>query len=200
MTVKSLSKSSLENNVFYRSMLAGNPGDVESDMLLTQTLVGTSQGTVEFTNLGQYNGVYRHFQIRITGRSTRGDVDSVFYIRFNNDSGSNYNAHSLHGTGSTVASSDFSVNPTGIYTPFLQTGSTATSGIFGVGIIDILDVFKPKNKTVRMMVAQVNPAYNRLGLLGGQWRSTATVTSIQLTDIFGSWTTGTRISLYGIRG
>ena len=86
-------KTFTQGGTQFTSMLVGNSAYSPNayDLISTVTPSG-STSTVLFSNLNEYSSVYQHFQIRATGRSTRADTDSVFYLRFNGDSASNYTA------------------------------------------------------------------------------------------------------------
>jgi hypothetical protein len=51
------------------------------------------------------------------------------------------------------------------------------------------------NKTV---VARANNAGNQLNALVALWRNTAAITNVTVDAIFGSFNSGTTVSLYGI--
>jgi hypothetical protein len=123
------------------------------------------------------------------------------YVQFNADTGSNYNYHYLHGTGSAVNSgATFGGYPSGIVDINFLPAATAPSNSFGVATLDILDPFETsKYTTARTLSGQSGSSYSRIGLTSGAWRNTASLTSITFDDIFGSFVTGSRFSLYGLK-
>jgi len=195
--IKSASRSSITNDQKYRSMLAG--AVPSSEYLIETVTLPSDTPSVTFDNLAQFNGVYRHFQIVGTVRSTRGDTDSYLHLQFNGDFGTNYNSHYLRGTGSAVSSGDLSTAyPNGIADLAAIPGATAPGNSFGALVIDILDPFKTtKNTTTRSLSGQA-ASYSRIALTSGLWRNTAPITSITLDDIFANFTANTRFSLYGV--
>lgn len=200
MAVRSLKNSTLENFANYSSSM--NAGYSFQDYeLIESVFVASTTASVTFNNLSQYANDYKHLQIRATGRSSRADVDSYAYIRFNNDSGSNYSSHRLRGSGTGVSSENFtSAYPTGIIDSGLLVGNNGTTNAFGVSILDILDAYNTnKNTTTKSLSGMTISGYNRIVLGSGSWRNTAALTSISITDVFSSILAGSRFSLYGIR-
>jgi len=170
------------------------------DLLATEILTGT-QATVTFSSLGTYAADYQHLQVRMVARSNRGDTDSYLYVQFNGDTASNYNHHYLRGTGSSVGSDVTSAYyPSGILDINFLPAATAPSNSFGVATLDILDPFETsKYTTARTLSGQAGSGYSRIGLSSGAWRNTASLTSITFDDIFGSFVSGSRFSLYGLK-
>ena len=72
---------------------------------------------------------------------------------------------------------------------------------FGAVIMDILDYGNTnKNKTVRALSGAASAA-NQIMLSSDLWANTAAITSLTVTCSGGGYyTTGSRFSLYGIRG
>jgi hypothetical protein len=178
------------------SVAAGNAYE-----LLETTILTGNSSSVTFSNLNtNYGSTYQHLQIRATMRSTRGDTDSIYYIRFNGDSGENYRAHFLRGTGSAVTTESVTASyPKGIIIYGGLPAATNTANLFGGDVIEILDPFKTtKNTAIRALVGQ-SGSFNRVALESGFWINTAAVTSISLVDVFGSFVQNSRFSLYGMR-
>ena len=203
MATKSLLHSSLTDNVFYRSLLAGNDPYIpvfESDYLLAETVLTSSTSSVVFSGLDAYAAQgYRHLQFRVVTRSNRGDTDTVLAMRFNGDTGATHLGHNLYGNGTSVGSAYFSTaSASGIYMPYSSTAATAPSGAFGGMIIDVPNAFSTnKNKTIKALIGQPNPTYNRLSIHSGVWLNTAAVTSVGFYDLFSTLIAGSRFSLYG---
>ena len=136
---------------------------------------------------------------------TGGGANGV--IRFNDDSGSNYNSHYLGGNGVSGPYAGFFQNGsyTGAYCWDATGPSTANSEyMFSASIIDILDYTNTtKYKTTRSYSSnEVNGSGGNVSILGGTWRSTAAINSITLIDAPGGAPMGsnTQFALYGIRG
>ena len=170
------------------------------DLLETEILTGT-QASVTFSSLNStYGSTYQHLQIRMTGRGTANDTDSYLYITLNGDTGANYKAHQLwaHGTGGVDANA-FIYGGLGLIIAGI-TANNATADAFGANVIDFLDAFETtKNKTVRSFGGE-HGGYNKVGLESFAWFNTAALTSIKVAPSAGSFVTGSRLSLYGLKG
>ena len=200
MTIKSLQSTSLTNNIFYRSMLAGNDAyfpEFESDDFLEEVVLSTTASSVTFTGLGAYSD-YKHLQIRQVSKDGRaGQTTSRFYIRFNGVS-SDYKSHVLQGSYSAVSSGIGSAT-----NRIIVDATTGGNGgdAFGVSVIDILDPHSSsKNTTIRALGGMVAGGYEPVFLLSGLWQNTAALTSITIGSDFSSFVAGSRFSLYGSKG
>jgi hypothetical protein len=169
--------------------------------LISSTILGSSTPSVSFSSLGTYSSTYKHLQIRYTLRGDRASDAEGIICRLNGDSGNNYANHQLFGNGSSVGSgaqtsfSSFELHYT--------SAATTTANVFGSGVIDFLDAFSTtKNKTRRVSYSMgVHSGFSGVYLISGVWMNTAAITSIAFTPQFGSnWVTGSRFSLYGIKG
>ena len=177
---------------------SGGGGGGAYDLLETTTLA-TSASSVTFSGLGSYSD-YAHLQIRGV---VRGDTAGGFYgaqIQFNGDTGTNYVAHRLSGTGSSVTST--ALTPRNSLFAVDHGGSTTTSNSFGVGITDILDFSNTsKNTTTRTLTGQVDNLATRINLYSGVWLDTSAITSISIKAQGSSdFVAGSRFSLFGIKG
>jgi hypothetical protein len=202
MTIKSLQSTSLTNNVFYRSVLAGNDAyfpEFESDDFLEEVVLSSSASSVTFSGLGAYSD-YKHLQIRAIMRSAGTGYQTSLNMRANGDTASNYWTHKLAGNGSAVSSG--AINTTRFYLdPGLLEGSTA-SGNFSPMILDILDFSNP-NKTTTIRGTQgvygsARTSDRWVSLFSGLWNNTAPLTSFEI--YVASFEAGTRFSLYGSKG
>jgi hypothetical protein len=78
-------------------------------------------------------------------------------------------------------------------------GATQTAGSFGGAVVDILDPFNTlKYTTVRFLDGQTG-SFRRVSLNSGLWKNTDSITSITVVDLYGSFVSGSRISLYGLK-
>jgi hypothetical protein len=171
--------------------------DLGSFDLLESQILGSAQSSVTFSSLGTYSSTYKHLQIRFTARSTRASTLDLVNFRFNGDTGSNYSLHRLTGNGSSVSSAGASVQPN-FYIGFIS-GGDAGGSQFGAGVADLLDPFSTtKNKTVKSLTGSTSAP--ELDLYSGAWYNTASVTSFDLFPLAGNFVTGSRFSLYGIKG
>lgn len=166
---------------------------------IATTLIGAGGATsIDFTNIPN---TYKHLQIRWLARTNRATNPDYFNMRFNSDTSSSYSAHLLSGNGSTASASAYTTQAQ-IYLDGAATGAGQTSGVFAVGVIDILDYSNVyKNKTTRHLLGYDNNGSGVVYLSSGLWMNTAPISTVTLTS--GSSSTiqqHTRISLYGIKG
>ena len=192
---KSMKRSTINDNNWYKSMLAGNRSDLLSDYELIATAFGTgSSGTITFSSIP---ADYKHLQLRFVGKSDNDGAAGIL-LRFNGISTNVYAVHSLFGN-TTNPGNLASANQSSIaFTDALSRPSVANA--VGSGIIDILDYASTtKFKNVRGLHGVTAPA-SRVALTNGLWRSTAAITSLTITNPDISFTSISRFSIYGIRG
>jgi hypothetical protein len=193
--IKSASQSSITNDVKYRNLDTFN---VPSNEYLIQTVVlGSTTPTVTFdvTGLGAQ---FRHLKLVYSARTDRSGIGTTadLRVRFNGDTGSNYNAHVLGGDGSSVTSSYYSSSTINYIGVWWIEGPLSTANSFGAGAVDILDAFNTnKNKTIRSLAGNSG----RVAVTSGAWTNTAALTSIELApNTSGSFVQYSRFSLYGV--
>jgi hypothetical protein len=197
--IKSMLRSEITDNRWYKSMLAGNPGEGSAYELIETAIVsGVSTTEINFSGLNAYASTYKHLQIRAVVRSGTGNVN----IRINGDSGANYTAHQLYGggtSGTTVISQR--LGDTTFFLSAFSVSSGEVANAFASSIIDILDPYAAKNKTVRTFTGMVQTAPNSYILIrSGLHISTEQLTSISLFVSTGTYVAGSRFSIYGIKG
>ena len=180
-------------------ILAGSGGGVASDYELIETqILGSSQASITFSNLGTYSSTYKHLQIRGVVRGALASTSESFNLRFNGDTGSNYTQHGLFGNGSSV-SSFASTSQTSTYPGQITAANTTTNAYSGF-VLDVLDAYSTtKNTTMRVLLGSAS-SYNLITLNSGLWLNTASITSITLFGGNNNLAAGTRMSIYGIRG
>lgn len=184
-------------------MLAGNPAPVGYELIQTQVL-GSPQSIVNLSNLGQFASTYRHLQIRTLQRGTNAEVawQAVMWLN-GNTSTSSYAMHQVGGNGSSLYTEAVVSGNLGGIAPTLRIpAANGTSGAFAAGVIDILDAYSTtKNKTIRTLQG-VHQSQSQVVLSSGLFLSTNAIDSIsfQLQGANGNFATGSRFSIYGIRG
>jgi hypothetical protein len=175
------------------------PGTYES--ISTAIVDSSGAASITFSSIPQN---YNHLQIRGMARTNRsaGSTDTLF-VRLNSETGNNYTIHDIYGNGSSV-NAEGGAN-TG-YIKGFQVGSTAdASGIFGLGIIDILDYTNTNKRRVLRIFGGVNTngaGTQNIQLSSGMLtNSTSALTSVLLYPGSGTaFEQHTYFSLYGIRG
>jgi len=156
-----------------------------------------SQSTVSFTSIPS---TYKHLQLRIHTRSNRASSDTTAVIRFNSDSGANYNNHRIYGNGSTV-SADGNTNETRVLFLTINAAGAAVAS-YSPYIVDVIDYASTsKNKTAKAIGGKDNNNTDGyIFLQSGSWRNTAAITTVELIDVISTFVNGSIISLYGIKG
>jgi len=199
MSVRLLSKSSITNSSSKSSKFWDQEttlGHFES--IATATVDASGSATVTFSNIPNN---YTHLQLRFITRNNRsGQSVDALNIKANGDGGANYANHRLQGDGASASGSGGSSLNAAI---FAQTpASTATAGLFGLGVIDILDYASTsKYKTFRTLSGYDANGSGYVGLYSGLWQSTAAINSLTISSNDGSGVLQyTSFALYGIRG
>lgn len=178
------------------------PGDVDPGAMIpiATTALTTSATTVTFSNIPNY---YEHLQIRAISRVDAADNGRSILVQFNGDTGANYAYHLLYGNGSSAAATGAASQNNMTY-QLISAGANATSGIFGGGILDILDYANTnKFKTTRSISGlelNIGSTDSQARVASGLWQSTNAITSITLTSaVSGNFIANSHFALYGIK-
>lgn len=147
---------------------------------------------------GSINQTFRSLLLTWQGVSSVAANEDTVYVRFNNDSGSNYDYQSLDVLNTTVAGSPAAA------ASYLRAGackgSSGTSGKAGMGMLLIPSYTETTNHKVAVGVnfSMYNTAVTglRVAVVGGLYRATTAISRVQLGAAGGNFTG--RISLYGI--
>ena len=203
MAIKSLQHSSLTDNAFYRSVLAGNDAfEPDDEDFLEEIVLSSSAASVTFSGLGAYSD-YKHLQIRAVTRDTRAisGTNNVL-MTFNSDTGSNYRQlHVLKGDGSNASS--YAEAQSSSIIPFGSPSANDTTNAFTAAVIDLLDAFSSNKYTTSRTLRGTNVAAayaTQVVLASGLWMNTAPLTDISFAPISASFAVGSRISIYGVKG
>lgn len=155
---------------------------------IASTTLG-SDGQVTLNSGGAFSQ-YTDLVVVVFGRCSYEDTNTAF-LRFNNDSNTNYSHTEVTGNGSTVTSTTspgYSYIFAGDVARPSQTNSVNRFHIMSVNSTSVF-------KTVLMEAA--NP-YNKVWRGVGLWRSTSAITSVFVGNNYG-WKAGTQVTLYGIK-
>lgn len=138
---------------------------------------------------------YKHLQVRASLKASSGGY--WIGLQLNGDTGNNYSMHRLSSNASSISSS--STTSTSSHQIFGFSSGTSTGVPLPV-IIDILDYSATnKNKTMRAMVAQAGSGISEMHLSSGAWYNTSAVSTLFL-GAGGNFDTGSRVTVYGIKG
>jgi hypothetical protein len=194
MAIRSLKTGSLS-----RSAQVGNtmifPGSYESIATVTPY---TTTTTVVFSSIPS---TFQHLQIRYLTRTTRANQEDNIQLRFNSDTGNNYAAHVIYGDGATASA--FTDGSSIAYnTRSVVAAASSTSGVFGAGVIDIIDYANTnKNKTVRSFNGYDNAGAGQVRISSGLWMNTTAISTITIVPANGpNFAANSHWALYGIRG
>ena len=171
------------------------------ELIETYTVGSTPQASITFT-VSSYNTTYQHLQIRGVGKTNAtGDINGdTLRVRLNGVTTSSYVAHGLYGvSGSGTPASYASTSQTSMRAARISSNYSGTnSATFGATVIDILDPYETKNKTIRALGGESN---SMIRLMSGAWLNTAAVSSVTIDNRGGqSFVQFSRFSIYGIRG
>ncbi len=173
------------------------------ESIATVSVGSGGQATVEFTSIPS---TYTDLQIRAITRNTGysgGGAEQSLKMQFNGDTGSNYLTHGLIGNGSSASSYVESLATVIYWTYGTIPMTDATAGIYGAGILDILDYKNTNKYKTSRFIGGVDTngstsSYSNFG--SGHWRDTAAITSILLFPQAGSFAQYSKFALYGVKG
>jgi hypothetical protein len=151
---------------------------------LANLTLGSTATSVTFSSINQ---TYRDL-ILVTNVTHSANAEIDLTIRFNGDSGANYNRVAMTGNGSAAAS-------------FAQTSNNgaellgASTTISGA-ITQVMDYSATdKHKTV---LFRGNLTAGRVSATAARWANTAAITSLSVSVLSGNYAIGSTFSLYGI--
>jgi hypothetical protein len=159
--------------------------------IATNTL-SSATTTVTFSSI---SSTYTDIVIVASIKTATGPYQPI--LRFNSDTGSNYSATAVAGSGS-AASSSRHTNQNGIYVnPGAGVGGTV--GNFMPWIISVQNY--SNTTTYKTVIARFNNPDAIVNGLVGMWRNTAAITTMSLTAETGSgdFQIGSTFTLYGIK-
>lgn len=196
----------------YTDMLAGNttwnPWEPTGAYDALASVTVPSGGAASVTFAGIPTG-YKHLQVRYMARDNRATFAADdLGLQFNGDTAtSSYASHRLYGIGSGSGSADAFPSSSALgslLSGFI--GTTATSGQWGSGIIDILDYANiSKNKTIRVLSGTdtnggTGSASSQVGITSGLWLNTGAITSMRIFGFNGNTLQEySSFALYGVK-
>ena len=182
---------------------AGAAGGGNSFDLLQTTLITSNTASVNFSSINTLASGYKHLELRATMRNNTSFVLEDLKIQFNGVTGSSYNFHYLNGNGSAVNTGVASSIPNDVIQIRNIAGNTAGSNQFGAMTLSLLDFGSTnKTKTIRAMSGLLvtgSENFSQVELTSGFLNSTNAITSMLLFPASGSFVSGSRFSLYGIK-
>jgi hypothetical protein len=187
--------SASTNGIKWAAATGGSGGGSAWQFIEEQTPTGT--GTVTFSALGTYT----HLRVLYTARSTGAVTSTTVDLRFNGDTGANYDRQNITGAATTASAAE-SLGQTTMNQVGAVPGSSATASYAGSGEILIYNYrdttfFKRVTSTFSFQTGTASGAISTR-TMGGNWRSAAAITSLSLILNSGNWDTGSKFTLYGI--
>lgn len=164
-----------------------------------EEVLASAAATIDFTSIA---ATHRHLRLVISGRSDAAANNDNLSLRFNNDSGTNYESQRLFASGSTVSGSR-SVNATGLDVALLV-GDSAAANTASSLVVDVPDYAGTTfNKSAHSRSLQ-NPSGSSNNVVmdnySGIWRSTAAISRVTLVLASGQFMAGTVATLYAFDG
>lgn len=152
------------------------------------TLSG-SASTVTFSSI---SGSYRDLMLVVTGTKTGATATSI-KLKFNSDSGANYNLVSMEGNGSSAVSYS-EANRSDLPTSY---GVAAIDSTNQMNLIVHLMDYSVTDKH-KSVLTRWNNAGSGTGSLAARWASTSAIATILVFPALDSFAAGTTLALYGI--
>jgi len=162
---------------------------------IATTTLGSAATNITFSSIP---ATYTDLRLVLVARSDRAinSIDSV-YFQVNSNTATNYSNTLLYGDGSVQSYRESSASQ--ILAASIP-ASGATSGIFGLLIIDIFSYAGSTNKTFLCDSSGDSNGSGRTQRAVALWRNTAAITSTKVYPAFGTnFITGTTATLYGIK-
>lgn len=147
------------------------------------------------------SGVYRSLKIVWTARTPNAGTTLAFSVRFNGDSGANYDSNSLNGNNSVATSGPTVAATVADIGAIPAASATANRAGYGEVIIPMYagTVFHKGYTSISSAMSTSAAANMWTQAFGGVWKSTAAITQIDLVASGGgALSAGSRAQLYGI--
>jgi hypothetical protein len=167
--------------------------------LIGSQVLGSNQGTITFSSIP---ATWNHLRLQILGRSAGAVGNENVLIRFNSDSGANYNTQQTQSNGTSLTGTGL-VNQTGAIVASL-TGANVTSGYASGSTVDILgyaqtNFFKVVLSSIWIINGTSGTTNQFAVQLDGIWKSTSAIAQIDLTLVSANnFVAGSIFSLYGM--
>ena len=144
----------------------------------------TSAGNTSVT-LSSIPATYTDLVLIVAGTNS---APSDMRMRFNSDTGSNYSATVMYGSGSSAPS-------------FRESNQTSFYGAFQTDQSNVITQIQNYSNTTtyKTEITRFNSAGNFTMAIVGLWRSTAAINSITCYVTSGSYNAGVTFTLYGIK-
>ena len=166
--------------------------------VIARTVLGSDTASVDFTSIP---ATYETLMVTYLARGTGSNTWSRVWLRFNADSGSNYQYGSGGRVGASFTVVDAASGQAQMVVGLLPDAS-ATAAYPAAGTLTVAGYGRTVfNKVVSCVdVSPASTANNAAVMTGGLWASTAAVTQVTLLASSGNFVAGSVFTLYGIAG
>lgn len=149
--------------------------------------------TIDFTSIPS---TYTDLCLKISARNTSAINNYDMVLRFNGDSGSNYNVRAIQGNGSTASS--FTSGSQGYIANINIPGNNLTANTFGSTEIYVPNYAGSNQKSLSIdaVTEDNNASTGLIRVMAGIWTGAAAINSITLYQNFAQYLTAV---LYGIK-
>lgn len=167
---------------------------------ISRTVLGSAAANIDITSIP---ATYDHLRLVIKIRSTVAATATNLNIRFNNDSGANYDFVRVQAAGDGGAFDGLGGYGGAAGTIGVIPGASASAGLFGIAIVEIPEYAA----TDAQKILTTNSAHKESTSGGGSlrsavymtaWRSTTAISRVTVYPSSGNADTGSAVSLYGI--
>jgi len=158
----------------------------------TMTPIATATATGSSTAMTFSSIPQTYTDLVIVCSLTAGNTGDA-YFRFNGDTASNYSDTVMRGNGSAASS----VRDTGAAGIDIGAVSNITDSEVGTVIINLMNY--NNTTTFKTSLIRFSEGTNWVTAIVGLWRSTAAITTIDITSRSGNWGSGSTFTIYGIK-
>lgn len=177
----------------------GTPGTwVALPTQIGTTTLSSTSASVTFSSIPAFTHLRVHWHVR----TNSGNTNDNMLLRFNGDSGANYDFQLIEGSNATATASA-STGQTSILIG-TAVGGTGTSGFFSNGVVNVVGASQAASGHVATVTGtwyacwSGTAATSQAGTTGGLWVPSGAITSITLLPAAGSFAAGSAFSLYGL--
>lgn len=165
---------------------------------LSKSVLGGASANIDITAI---SGSYDHLRLIAYVRGDTAAASTTCILRFNGDSGANYDFQRNSASAAAAAISE-AFGQTSIECTPTMPANTATANVFSMIMLDIpFYALTANNKLVHVKhISKIGVATTNLreGGVAGFWRSSAAITQITLIPGAGNFAAGSGYSLWGV--
>ena len=177
-------------------------GRLDSNVMFPIAYAQVATTAVSSLTVSGIPSTYKHLRIYTWCRTTRSAYIDSMYMRFNGDSGSNYNHSGVEGESASTVAGYNAQSQTGIY--WGRAGASTQGQLRGLGVVDI---FNYSNTNITKSINSLSgidyggslQGGNLITMVGG-WNNTAAISSITFYPGVGpNIQTDSVFQIYGIK-